>query len=169
MINFFLRSTAFRILLVGCFFQLVFADRTNGREKQSLVTNVRHTKTDSSISIKYDLSGVLSSNYHVTLVLLSKDDNSFRYTPKKLTGDIGDEIYAGESKTITWDTKSEFPDGLTSSAYYFSVQAEEDTSSSISPWVWVGGAVVVGGAVLLLSKKTQDEVPNVFPAPPGRP
>ncbi len=170
MINFFLRSLAFRLLIIGCFFQLAFHELTIARDTQSLVRNINHTMKNSLITVHYDLSGSVSVNYHVTLVMLSKTDKAFYYVPKTVNGDIGEDIQMGKNKSITWNTQSEFPEGVSSESYYFSLQANEDTSSSISPWVWIGGAVLVGGAAaLLLSKKTQDEAPNVFPTPPGRP
>jgi hypothetical protein len=139
--------------------------------EETNVRNVRFEKSYNIMTIYFDLSGPSEEEYKVTLSLRRRSNGNFQYLPKNLSGDIGVVRHAGTNKRINWDISREFPEGITDNDFYFVVNAEVN-SSSISPLVWVGGAVILGGAAwILLSKKSSSEPPidAGFPRPPGRP
>ncbi len=147
----------------------------------SIVQNVRASKQGPQVTILYSLGGEPGRSYTVTVTLKREQDESFAYSPKKVTGDVGEDVTPGTNKKMVWDLSDEYPTGLAGSDFYFVVDAEgQKTGGGISPLVWIGGAAAVGGAaaILLLSKKssgsgssgtTPPPTSAEFPAEPGRP
>jgi hypothetical protein len=141
-------------------------------EEKTAVANVRFEVNGELVNVYYDLLGPESRVHKIRLVLLRETDSLFLYHPVNVTGDIGAVIFPGQHRRIVWDFTKEFPEGLTGSDFYFSVEAEAVQTEGINPLYWVGGGVaVLGGALALLlgGKKTPPPPVGGFPAPPGRP
>ncbi|TAK66844.1 MAG: hypothetical protein EPO24_01065 [Bacteroidetes bacterium] len=166
--NVLLRSFSFRLFLVAAFLRLVLSEPVDARTTQALTSNIHHKQEQGKILISYDLAAQRNKTYQVDVVMLRQGDESFRYVPENLKGDVGNNVSAGTAKNIEWDIADEFPNGITYDDYYFTMNAEEE-ETSMSPWIWVGAAVVVGVVVFLLVNKEKEETPDEFPQPPGRP
>jgi hypothetical protein len=141
------------------------------------VENIRVEKDDERFVILYDLAGPKDEEYAVRLSLRREGDPKFRMDLSSATGDVGKGSYSGKERRIVWDSKKEFPDGLTGADFFFVVDAEI-SSGGISPWVWIGGGAVAAGlAVVLLGSKKSDGTTSTgpttasyqFPLEPGRP
>jgi hypothetical protein len=140
------------------------------------VENVRASKKGQQVQVLYNLSGETGKAYSITVTLRREGDITYKYSPKNVSGDVGDGVTPGTDRKILWDPAEEFPEGMSGDDYYFLVEAEPP-GGGISPLVWVGGAVVAGGAAVLLlgSKKGSDGSTTTppaatgFPAEPGRP
>ncbi len=147
--------------------------------EQSVVQNVRASRQGPQVTILYSLGGEAGRAYTVTLTLKREQDQNFTYSPKKVAGDVGEDVTAGTDKRMVWDLSDEYPTGLAGNDFYFVVEAVgQKIGGGISPLVWIGGAAAVGGAaaLLLLSKKssgsggtTPPPTSAEFPAEPGRP
>lgn len=138
------------------------------------VSNVRVTISGLRVIVTYDLAGSPYKEYNVALVLRNRNNASFRYIPKMLSGDVGTGKYAGKNKEIVWDMTREFPQGLQGNGYYFVVDAEEagGSANSIGLFTWIGGAAVVVAAVvayLIVQHNGGPTSPASYPDPPGRP
>ena len=137
------------------------------------VQNIRMTRTASQIVVLYDLIGTCEK-YSVTITLKRKGEALFRYSPKNVSGDCGEEVTSGIDKRIAWDYQREFPMGLPGDDYSVVVEVEVETSG-ISPFVWIGGGVALAGAMaLLLLTRKRDAVQSSpdnsgFPVEPARP
>ncbi len=94
------------------------------------VSNVRAEVSGLRVTVRYDLAGSPHRRYNVALVLRNRDNPSFRYFPKTLSGDVGAGEYAGRDKVIEWDMSREFPQGLQRNGYFFVVVAEQAGGSS---------------------------------------
>ena len=114
------------------------------------VSNVRVTISGLRVTVRYDLTGSPHGEYNVALVLRNRNNPSFRYIPRMLSGDVGTGEYAGKNEEIEWDMTREFPQGLQGNGYYFVVDAEEagGSASSVGLFTWIGGAAVVIAAVV---------------------
>ncbi|MCX6143622.1 MAG: hypothetical protein NTZ35_10400 [Ignavibacteriales bacterium] len=136
------------------------------------VKNVRFEMSGQVINVFYDLQGPEGENYNVRLLLKRKQNPSFQYAPRSLTGDFGQGRFAGIKRQITWDILKEFQEGLEGTDYYFVVEAEMISSGTSILWYIGGGAAIIAGAaVLLLGKQAQTgtAATDVFPKPIGRP
>lgn len=162
------------LLLIGSLALEFFPWRTALAGEPVPVENIRVERGTSRITIVYDLAGDNDEKYTVAVTMKRKSRPGVNYTPKALSGDVGDEVAGGKDKRIVWEFAAEFPRGVSASDVYFSVDAEK-VSSGISPLVWIGGGVAVAGvaAILLLKKSggTSQPSPAVagFPDEPGRP
>jgi hypothetical protein len=123
-----------------------------------------------NIVIYYDLDADPDEEYEVQVFLLRESDQSFKYVPKFVSGDVGEGKFAGEKKKIVWEILKEFPDGLEGEDYYFEIIAEETGSSVI---YYVGAALLAaGGAAALLLGGGDKETPSPEvnrASPPARP
>src|SRR5436190_8265263 len=88
------------------------------------IANVRFESVNDKVIVHYDLSGPQDIEYKIGLFLKRDTRKTFAYTPKLVTGDIGQGHFAGRNRQIVWDAKKEFTAGLDSSDYYFEVSAE---------------------------------------------
>ncbi|MBI3193618.1 MAG: hypothetical protein HYZ34_04000 [Ignavibacteriae bacterium] len=165
----FLKSTSFRLFLIVCFFNLMLSTESSAENNHASVSNIRFEQLDERVIITYDLSGNSSNRYDVSILLKKKSDPSFGFEPKLLTGNIGGGIACGENLAVVWSNDEEIPDDLRNGDYYFVGYASEVEESSISPWIWIGAVLIVGGIVYLIVSKSKEETPNEFPTPPGRP
>ena len=105
-----------------------------------------HWHMDGNIAvITYQLVGPSTEKVEITVVLKRKNLPSFSYSPKTLTGDVGDDIVVGGMKTIRWDYLKDFPNGLQGEDFYFVVSAG---SGGGGGWLYyvLGGIAVGGGA-----------------------
>lgn len=155
-----------RMLLVIILIHVTLLNERAHAGQMPLVQNVRHEQKEDKIIISYHLFGSYDIEYDISLVLKKKSDPSYSFYPEQVRGDIGTGKFAGNLRKIEWNYSLEFTQAFTDD-FYFEVFAEE--YSGVSPWIWAGGAVVVGGVVFLLTSKSAEEEPNVFPVPPGRP
>jgi hypothetical protein len=136
------------------------------------VRNVRFEMWGQSIKIFYDLQGPAGENYNVRLLLKRRQDPSFQYEPRSLTGDFGQGKFAGNKRQISWDIQKEFPAGLEGEDFYFVAEVEMISSRTSILWYIGGGAAVVAGAAVLFLGKdapSGSAAPDVFPKPIGRP
>ncbi len=158
---------AFTLLLELVPFSVVFA------KDEARTGNVRFEVSGDKIIIYYDLLAPADANYIVSVLLKKESSRGFSYSPRNLTGDVGEGRVAGTGKKIIWEIKKEFPQGLTGNDYYFVVNVVPVSSgNNLLVWVGAGVAVVAGGvaAVLLFSKKKEEPASgSSFPSPPGRP
>ena len=138
------------------------------------VDNIRVDKSASQMTILYDLLGEKGEKYSITVSLRRENVTGFKYLPKNLSGDVGDEVLAGLDKKVIWDFRGDLPQGLTGDDFFVVVDVAT-VSTGLSPFVWIGGGVaaVAVTALLVLGKNSSEEVPPVatptFPAEPGRP
>ncbi len=138
------------------------------------VSNVRAEVSGLRVTVRYDLAGSPHRRYNVALVLRNRDNPSFRYFPKTLSGDVGAGEYAGRDKVIEWDMSREFPQGLQRNGYFFVVVAEQagGSSHSVGLFTWIGAAaitVVAVAAYLIVRRNGGPTSPASYPNPPGRP
>jgi hypothetical protein len=136
------------------------------------VRNVRFELSGQLIVVFYDLQGPEGGDYVVKLLLKRKQDPSFQYAPRSLTGDVGQGRFAGVNRQISWDIQKEFQEGLEGADYYFVVEAEMISSRTSILWYIGGGAAIIAGvAAFLLGKgaETATAAADVFPKPIGRP
>ncbi|HLX12577.1 MAG TPA: hypothetical protein VKS81_07175 [Bacteroidota bacterium] len=142
--------------------------------KNPQVTNVQFETKGDTVTIHYDLVGSPDAVYRIGVVLKKESDQTLRYVPKEISGDIGDAISAGTNKTIIWNLSDEFPRGLDGNDFYFEIGAEDLSPSTSIPWLGIGAAAVAGAGVIwfiVSSKPTNQSASNLssFPKPPGRP
>mgnify|MGYP006957774591 CR=1 FL=1 len=136
------------------------------------VRNVRFEMSGQLINVFYDLQGPEGEDYIIKLLLKRKQDPSFQYLPRSLTGDVGQGRFAGNKRQITWDIQKEFQEGLEGSDFYFVVEVEMISSRTSVLWYIGGGAAIIAGAAALLLGKqaeTGTAAADVFPKPIGRP
>lgn len=142
-------------------------------QSPNVVANVRFTVSGLQVTVTYDLHGVRNAKYDVTLVLRKKNDPSFRYLPKVLTGDVGLGRYAGTDRSIVWNMNKEFPRGLRGDDFYFVVKASEvepGPQTSILTWIGAGAAIVVAAVTYVIVEGHGGPTsPASYPNPPGRP
>jgi len=145
--------------------------------EEATTKNVVFKVSGSVVEIYYDLVAPPNVYSKITLVLKKRFARGFLYLPVEVSGDVGEKVFAGENKKITWKLTPEFPRGLPGEDCFFAVDVEigKEAERGISTTYWiVGGAAVVGGIVtaILLSKGTKEVPPTpsrAFPGPPGRP
>lgn len=125
--------------------------------------NVRFQASDSKVVITYDLRGERDMHYRVSVFLRKESDPSRSFKPKLVTGDVGENVTAGEGRQIVWDLRKEVPTGLEGSDYFFVVTAEKQSSGF--PW-WTGAAVVGAGLISLLVLSSADEKKSTQPSLP---
>jgi hypothetical protein len=169
------RFSFLRVVLAVVLF-LQAAPVVLAQEEEPLsVTNVRFELSGVIVRVEYDLGGAADRVYRISLYIRRENDPMFQYRPVNVAGDIGQVVFPGEKKKVTWEITKEFPVGLEGDDYYFVVQAEKTPEESSDTLWWVGGgAAVVGGvvAIILLSKGSGGSTPpaaSQFPYPPGRP
>lgn len=138
-----------------------------------LVGNVHFVISDLKVVVTYDLYGEPGTEYDVSLVLRKRDDPSFRYSPKELSGDVGLGKYAGTNREIVWNMGNDFPQGFVGNDFYFVVNAKKVSvkhSSGILTWIGAG-AVAVAAAVtyVIVTNNGGPTSPASYPTPPGRP
>ena len=121
------------------------------------VSNVSFRLVGTRVAINYDLEGVEKETYRAHLTLRKESDSTFIYIPRQVSGDVGDGVYAGTNKQITWDFLTEFPGGLEGTDYYFTVEAE--VFSPVSNLIyWIGGIVSVLLFLYLLAALLKPEI-----------
>jgi len=135
------------------------------------IRNLIFKYENEKIQITYDLYGQfkLEPEYNIMLKLLRETDSTFILYPKKVNGDIGENILPGKNKTIIWDIDKEFYFRLKGEDYYFVLSAEYKKENF--SWIFYSlGAVVALSATtyaLITSgdKKNKEQIAN----PPDRP
>jgi len=162
------------VVLIGCLALELFPWRTALAQEPAHAENIRVERGASSVTILYNLLGENGEKYTVTVTMRRKSHPGVNYTPKNVSGDVGEGIPAGKDRRIVWEFAGEFPRGIAAEDVYFAIGAEE-ASSGISTWVWVaGGAAVAGVAAILLLKKSEGTTQppaggSGFPNEPARP
>jgi len=137
------------------------------------ITNISFRLVGPRVVITYDLEGPESDMFRTRLSLRKESDSTFIVVPIKVGGDVGEGVYPGTNKQITWDFLSEFPGGLEGTDYYFTVDAEVYSPRSNLIY-WISGALAVAGAAAayLLGTKASASASTTdtgFPTPVGRP
>jgi hypothetical protein len=170
-----MRLKVISLLLVAALLLEAVPALAGGDEDEPKVANIRVQPAGSMIYVYYDLIGPPQQVYEVSLVLRSKVDSTFQYTPVNIRGDVGPNMFSGVDWRIAWDFLKEFPEGLKEDYYPVvgaKVVADQVKKSEIPLGYYIaGGAAVVAGvlALVLGGKKTEDPPASSFPAPPGRP
>ena len=133
-----------------------------------IVGNVRFESSGLVIKVFYDLQGPSENSYKVKLLLKRKQDPSFEYAPRSLTGDVGEGPFVGTKRRIVWEIQKDSVGGFAGADFYFVVEAEMISSRTNILWYIGGGAaVVVGVAAVVLGMGAQNGTapPDVFPKP----
>ena len=169
-----LNAALHSVLIISVFVSFTIASgRCFADEGAPVVSNVEFTVSGLNVTVTYDLSGSAKANYNVALVLRSRSDPSFKYSPKVLTGDVGLGTHAGIQRKIVWNMEQEFPEGLPGNGYYFVVNADEvDADHSTGILTWLGAGAVAIAAVttyIIVSHNGGLKAPVSYPVPPGRP
>lgn len=134
------------------------------------VKNVRFEISGNRILITYDLAGPPDQKFLIKVILKRKQIPSYDYSPKTVTGDVGEGKNSGIGRQIYWDLLRDYPSGLEGDDFYFHIEATMIPQSSNFLYYLSGGAAVVGAAAyLLLVKKTTTVDEGNFPQPSGRP
>lgn len=143
----------------------------------SQVTSIEKVKfkvISSGIELTYDLFGELSQKFTVKAFLKRESVESLKFELKTVTGDIGEDVYAGTGKRIVWDYKKDYSVDSEVEDYYFEIEAEKNGSGL--KWYYYVGAAVGGAvaAVLLLVKPEESSAqdgttPQKIAKPPERP
>jgi hypothetical protein len=146
------------ILIVLCFSFCSYAQYLQ-------VRNVRFEDNDETISVYYDLDGMMEKSYNVSITLSDDFGNTFKVKPKAITGDVGKNIKPGKDKTIIWYVKEDFPDGLSGQGFVFAVDAKLQRSRSKLPII-IGGTGIVASIIYFLTRPKEGsivvEVPREF-------
>jgi hypothetical protein len=141
--------------------------------EETSIENVRFEISADLIRIYYDLNAPIDKVHAVRLILRRENDASFTYRPLNITGDAGTIVFPGQKRRVVWEFTKEFPDGLSGDDFYFVVEAEYVEPERMSPWIWIGGGVLVAGIVTLIALPGAEDPPippvTGFPVPPGRP
>ena len=133
------------------------------------VDNIRYELKEDNIEILYDLVGLPSKTYNVSVVLKREQDPGFSFTPNTLSGYVGKGNFAGNGRKIIWNFANEFKPEAGVTDYYFEITAKKSSKA----WMFIaGGGILVGGgivaAILLLGNKDEPDpvIPSkLFPIP----
>jgi hypothetical protein len=160
----------FGLFVIACF--LISIDFSLAQTADTVIQaiNITTVPTSDQVTINYDINNPKGYTLQVSLQMKKKNDNSFKYVPKYLSGDIGEGIFQGKSKKIIWDSKRERLPLFNMDDYFFEINVKTiSTNDNNNNWLWVkiGAAVVVGGTILYFILKGGKE--HVMPNPPGRP
>lgn len=135
-----------------------------------LIDNVQFEVKNNKIHLFYNLNGDENQFFNIQIKLLRKSDPKFILLPKLVEGDIGNNIKAGNKKTIIWNIQKELKGKLKGNDYYFRVEAYYK-EKSIS-WYWFSGIIATGAATaayFLMSSKSTPSNSKRIADPPGRP
>lgn len=156
-------------------FFLFFVSEKYCAYSQTIKTeNITVDNQKDQIIITYDISNPDEYTCQIDLTMKKKNDKTFRFQPKFVSGDIGEGDFDGKAKKIIWDKKRERLPVINIDDFIFEVNARV-ISTGNRTWLWVGaGAVLVGGGTalyFLLKKDNQETTPQIvnLPQPPGRP
>jgi hypothetical protein len=162
----------------SAFIIILFLTLTSTSLAQNETINSSFRVVEGIILIEYEIeNGDPNSDYEVSIVLLRSSDNTFKYVPEVLEGDIGEGKFAGKMNTIKWLYTSAEEELLSEGEdYYFEVKAEKITGGS-TWYYYAGGAVVAGLAAFLLSSSGGNGngttngggTTETIADPPGRP
>ena len=105
------------LIILICFFNFF------GISQTVKVSNIHYRLLDQEIQVIYDLPRNFDS-LQIQLIFYKRSDLTFKYRPKKLSGDIGRGVFSGKNKKVTW-TLSKEPAYLFSGAgFHFDVVAK---------------------------------------------
>lgn len=152
----------FLYFLLGGFGQVVLGQGVS-------IRNTSAARTDSVITITYDLLGEEDETFQVTLLVSKSNGETSLYEPQAVSGDVGLDVSPGTGKHIRWLYRKDLPTGLRSDVEY-RVVAEEERGNG---WIYVLGTVLtVGGGALvavfigLIGEGDDGRYPTP-PTPPG--
>lgn len=135
--------------------------------QDSNVDNVRVERQVGLVTVEYDLDGS-ANTYEIDISVSTDGGRSFRLHPEIVFGDVGKNIAPGKYKRIVWKYAEEFPNGLAGGWYPVRVTAKPQQSRWKRVLLVSGAAVLVGGALYLLSND-RSTLGSIFPGAPGRP
>ena len=134
-----------------------------------IARNIKAVANGDQITITYDINNLKNHILQVATRMKKKNDNSFRYVPKYLSGDIGEGNFHGKDKKIIWDSKRERLPLFKLDDYFFEIDVKiiPPKKNNSPNWLWIGaGATVVVGTVLYFILRDGS---GQMPKPPGRP
>ena len=125
-------------------FLLVCIPAQPGESQELKVENVAFSEVNEKIILTYDLSAPPKKKYFISVALSYDFGSTYTMTPFALEGDAGNGITAGKQKTIIWNYKEDYPDGLTGDGFVFAVRVEPYRRKK---WVVyaLSGAGIAGG------------------------
>ncbi|MFH0989273.1 MAG: hypothetical protein V1799_04565, partial [bacterium] len=137
------------------------------------IENARWAIVEGTVVINYDLVAKPDVEYEVKIVLKRESDRNFSFTPKTVSGAIGEGKHAGVNKEIRWSYMKDLPSGIYGDGYFFEFSVDVVESSSWYYYALGALAVIGGGGAYFLGKpKTGGDstVPQGLPeAPKTRP
>ena len=103
------------------------------------------------------------------VILKRRNDGSFEFLPKSVSGDVGDACKCGEGRKIEWAMLKDIPEGLDGNDYFFALRVTPAGAGSSFFWWVVGGTAVAGTAAAILLKSKPASAEEGLPKPIGRP
>lgn len=110
------------------------------------VGNVAFREVNEKIILTYDLEAPPAKKYYISVALSYDFGETYTMLPLALEGDVGNGVRAGNQKTIIWDYKADYPDGLTGDGFVFAVHVEPYRKSRWLAYT-VAGTGIAGGLV----------------------
>ena len=134
------------------------------------VKNVRFDVFGGKIVVHYDLTGPTDRSYLVKVTVRRTQLPTYEYSPRTISGDVGQGKFSGSNREITWEILREYPNGIEGSDFYFRVEATLLTPGSNLLYYLTGGAAAIGAAAyFIFIKKSSVSDEGSFPQPVGRP
>ncbi len=137
--------------------------------------NIKIDNQKDQIIINYDVNNPEEYTCLVDLTMKKKNDKSFRYQPRYVSGDIGEGDFNGLGKKIIWNKQRERLPMINADEFIFEINVRV-ISRNNNTWLWVGaGAALVGGGAALYFLLKEDDNGSTggssanLPQPPGRP
>jgi len=124
------------------------------------VDNVAFEDMGETVEITYNLRGDSLKKYVISLWLSYNKGATFPFLLSGVSGEAGRNIRAGSGKTIIWDVKNDFPEGLRGENFVFAVEAELQKNPMRWPY-YVATAGLVGGFIYMSMRKEEKPPPTV--------
>ncbi|MBN2415775.1 hypothetical protein JXO52_08025 [bacterium] len=136
-----------RFSLASSVLSFMFLMAAAGATAQELhVANVAFKEVDEKIILTYDLEAPPKKQYFISVALSYDFGETYTMHPLALQGDVGNGVKTGLQKTIVWDYRRDYPDGLTGDGFVFAVQVEPYKKSKWLAYT-VAGTGLAGGLV----------------------
>jgi hypothetical protein len=108
----------------------------------------------------YDLIGPPKKKFDIDLYLSYDFGKTFKMIPQAVEGDIGSAIKPGRKKSITWNLKKDYPEGLVGDGFIFAVEAKFHRKKRRWPYYLVGAGIVGGFAYFVHRSNQKEPSPN---------
>ena len=161
----------FGLIIIACFLTSInFSFSQTADTVNVNARNIKITTTSNQVTINYDINNSRRHTLQVSVLMKKKNDNSFKYIPKYLSGDVGEGIFHGRGRKIIWDTQKERLPLFNIDDYFFEITVTTIPTKDYNKWLWIGaGATAVVGGTVLYFILSDDNTKKRMPQPPGRP